>query len=153
MLVENYSVGWRRYTLLCDAWASFMKINGVSRQRAYACLALVLLVKVEVLKPLSSSRRLDKGELPGVRSLSSYRLAGGQTASRRVASVREDMWCGRDQTVSPLYYHLPVESPGPHGKGDRHPNGLMVRAHRGLNSREWRPPGGISLGATWWEWS
>ena len=58
-----------------------------------ACrLALVLLVKVEVLKPLSSSRRLDKGELPGVRSLSQYRLAGGQTASRRVASVRVDMW-------------------------------------------------------------
>ena len=116
-------------------------------------LALVLLVKVEVLKPLSSSRRLDKGELPGVRSLSSYRLAGGQTASRQVASVRGDMWCGRDKIVSSLYYHLPVESPGPHGKCDRHPNGLMVRAHRGLNSREWRPPGGISLGATWWEWS
>ena len=152
MLVENYSVGWRRYTLLFDVW-SFMKINGVSRQRAYAGLALVLLVKVEVLKPLSSSRRLDKGELPGVRSLSSYRLARGQTASGQVASVRGDMWCGRDKIVSSLYYHLPVESPGPHGKCDRHPNGLMVRAHRGLNSREWRPLGGISLGATWWEWS
>ena len=99
MLVENYSVGWRRYTLLFDAWASFMKTNGVSRQRAHACLALVLLVKVEVLKPISSSRRFDKGELPGVRSLSQYRLAGGQTASRRVASVRVDMWCGRSEIV------------------------------------------------------
>ena len=98
MLVENYSVGWRRYTLLFDVW-SFMKINGVSRQRAFACLALVLLVKVEVLKPLSSSRRLDKGELPGVRSLSQYRLAGGQTASRRVASARVDMWWGRSKIV------------------------------------------------------
>ena len=86
MLVEDYSVGWRRYTLLLDAWASFMKINGVSRQRAYACLALVLLVKVEVLKPLSSSRRFDKGELLGVRSLSLYRLARGQAAVETVGT-------------------------------------------------------------------
>ena len=145
------SLSWRHF-MLRNAWRLYENKWCVAATSACR-LALVLLVKVEVLKPLSSSRRLDKGELPGVRSLSSYRLAGGQTASRRVASVREDMWCGRDQTVSPLYYHLPVESPGPHGKCDRHPNGLMVRAHRGLNSREWRPPGGISLGATWWEWS
>ena len=36
--------------------------------------------------------------------------------------------------IVPLsYYHIPVESPGPHGKCDRHPNGLMVRAHLGLD--------------------
>ena len=39
-------------------------------ERVYACLSLVFLIKVEVLKPISSARRFDKGELPGVRSLS-----------------------------------------------------------------------------------
>ncbi len=100
MLVENYSERVAPLYAAVGAWASFMKINGVSRQRAHACLALVLLVKVEVLKPLSSSRRLDKGELPGVRSLSQYRLAGGQTASRRVALTRVNMWWGRFKIVS-----------------------------------------------------
>ena len=39
-------------------------------ERVYACLPLVFLIKVEVLKPISSARRFDKGELPGVGNLS-----------------------------------------------------------------------------------
>ena len=44
--------------------------NWCAAERAYARLYLVFLIKVGVLKPISSTRRFDKGELPGVRSLS-----------------------------------------------------------------------------------
>ena len=54
--------------------------HGVPRSRATARLVMVFLVKAEVVKPISSARRFDKGELPGVRNLSPYRLARGRTA-------------------------------------------------------------------------
>ena len=60
------------------------------------------------------------------------------SAVQTVSQVRKgklhsvDMWL-RGRGGGPCfllsYYDIPVESPGPHGKCDRHPNGLMVRAH------------------------